>query len=213
MENEKHEVVGPGKFVAYSYKLSEVDPKTEEVKEELFEATPDQPDVMVYGVSHEIVPGLVEVMKDLKKGDRFEVVLPPAAAFGDRYEENVLELDKEIFTREDGKMAEEVKVGAMLPMMTAEGYRIMGEVKEIGDKIKMDFNHPFAGKTVKYVGEIVEVREATPDELKPIHGCGGGCGCDHGSSCNDCESGACGDGDSEGGCCGGGEGCGCGSIH
>lgn len=206
-ENKELEVVGPGKFVAYSYKLSEVDPATGEVKEELFEATPEQPDVMVYGVSHEIVPGLVAAMKDLSKGSRFETVLPPEAAFGQRFDDNVLELDKAIFTREDGTMAEEVKVGAMLPMMTQEGYRIMGRVLEVNDKVKMDFNHPFAGKTVKYEGEIVEVRDATPEELQPIHGCGG-CGCDHGSSCNDCESGACGDGcgshdhNHEGGCCG-----------
>ena len=162
-ENKELEVVGPGKFVAYSYKLSEVDPATGEVKEELFEATPEQPDVMVYGVSHEIVPGLVAAMKDLSKGSRFETVLPPEAAFGQRFDDNVLELDKAIFTREDGTMAEEVKVGAMLPMMTQEGYRIMGRVLEVDDKVKMDFNHPFAGKTVKYEGEIVEVRDATPE--------------------------------------------------
>ena len=34
----------------------------------------------------------------------------------------------------DGEMAEEVKVGALLPMMTAEGFRIEGKVIEIADK-------------------------------------------------------------------------------
>ena len=189
MAEERKETVGHGKFVAYSYKLyDDADGAL------LFEATPEEPDVMVYGVSHEVVPGLVEVMKGLAKGDRFEITLPPVAAFGERSPEYELVLDKEIFMR-DGKIAEEVKVGAVLPMMTAEGYRVQGVVKEVGDKIKMDFNHPFAGKTVRYEGVIEEVREATPEELKPQTGCCGGCGSD-----SDCGSG-CG-----GGC---GSGCGC----
>ena len=54
MEKEK---VEPGKFVAYSYKLyNDADGQL------LFETPSDAPDVMVYGVRHEIIPGLVEVM-------------------------------------------------------------------------------------------------------------------------------------------------------
>lgn len=188
------EIVGPGKFVAYSYKLyNDADGKL------LFEAPVEAPDVMVYGVSHEIIPGLVEVLKGLAKGDKFSVTLPPAAAFGERSDEYLLTLDKDIFMR-DGKLADEVKVGAALPMMTAEGYRVTGIVTEVGDKIKMDFNHPFAGMTVRYDGVVEEVREATPDELQPQHGCGGGCngGCGCGSE-GDCADG-----------CGGGS---CGSCH
>ncbi len=188
MSENTREVVEPGKFVAYSYKLyDDADGKL------LFEASPEQPDVMVYGVSHEIVPGLVEVIKGLAKGDKFEITLPPVAAFGDVNPEYELVLDKEIFMR-DGKMADEVVVGAVLPMMTAEGYRIQGVVKEVGDKIKMDFNHPFAGKTVRYEGVIEEVRDATPDELKPQGGCCGGCG----GGCGDGCEGGCG---SDGECC------------
>ncbi|MDE6772052.1 MAG: peptidylprolyl isomerase, partial [Muribaculaceae bacterium] len=73
-------------------------------------------------------------------------------------------------------------------------------VTEVGDKIKMDFNHPFAGLTVRYEGKVEEVRDATPEELQPSKGCGGGCGggCDCGSE-GDCATG-----------CGGGS---CGSCH
>lgn len=194
------EVVGPDKFVKYAYKLYSYPDG-----ELLFETPKDAPDELVYGVSHDVVPGLLAAMKDLGAGDKFSVTLPPEAAFGDRYDNNVVVLEKEIFER-DGKLAEEVKVGAELPMMTAEGYRIIGKVLDIDDKgIKMDFNHPFAGKTVKYEGEVIEVRDATPEELKPAGGCC--CGHDHcGEGCGD----GCGDhdchnehGDShEGGCCG-----------
>lgn len=184
------EKVGPGKYVEYAYRLyNEADGAL------LFEATESEPDMMVYGVSHEVVPGLIAAMSDLGAGDKFEVTLPPVAAFGERHEEDVMELPRDIFMR-DGELAEEVKPGAILPMMTAEGYRINGTVLEVGKKIKMDFNHPFAGMTVRYDGRVVTVREATPEELSPAHGCGGGC-----------SGGCCG---GEGGC--GDDSCGCGSC-
>ncbi|MDE6340099.1 MAG: FKBP-type peptidyl-prolyl cis-trans isomerase [Muribaculaceae bacterium] len=178
--------VGPGMFVKYAYKLTDV-----ETGKELFATPEGEPDEMVYGVSQEVVPGLIAAMDGLKKGDKFEVELPPEAAFGLRYPENEIELDKDIFMR-DGKLAEEVKVGAELPMMTAEGYRVLGKVIEVGDKIKMDFNHPFAGKTVAYDGVIEEVREATPEELQSAQG---GCGC------GGCGGGSCGDHGCGDGCC------------
>lgn len=195
MSEKKKETVEPGKFVAYSYKLY-----NDENGELLFETPAKAPDVMVYGISHEIVPGLVAALKGLAKGDRFETTLPPQAAFGEKNADYLLELDRDIFIR-DGKLAKEVEVGAVLPMMTAEGYRVQGIVTEVGDKIKMDFNHPFSGLTVRYEGTVEEVRDATPEELQPRHGCGGcggGCGSD---SCGDgCGCGS--EGDSKG-CCGG----------
>ena len=172
-------------MVEYSYKLyNDADGNL------LFETPADAPDQLVYGVTPGIVPGLLTVMEGLGKGDRFEVTLPPVAAFGDKSDDLVMTLDKEIFMR-DGKMAEEVKVGAVLPMMTADNLRVDGTVTEIGDKIKMDFNHPFAGLTVRYDGEIVEVRDASPEDLAQ-GGCCGGCGgsgncsegnCSEGCSC------------------------------
>ena len=182
MEKEK-EKVGPGKFVEYSYKLY-----NDAYGTLLFETPKDAPDVMVFGVTPGIIPGLLTVMEGLSAGDRFEVTLPPVTAFGDKSEELLMTLDKEIFMR-DGKLADEVKVGAVLPMMTADNLRVEGTVTEIGkDKIKMDFNHPFAGLTVRYEGEIVEVREATPEDL-PQGGCCGGCG-----GSGSCSDGSCGSG-------------------
>lgn len=183
--------VGPGMFVEYSYKLYDDADGTL-----LFETPEGEPDMMVYGVSHEIVPGLIVALEGLGEGDKFGVTLPPAAAFGDYQADNVMDLDREIFMR-DGKLAEEVKDGARLPMMTAEGYRIIGTILEVGKKVKMDFNHPFAGKTVRYDGKVELVREATPDELSPARGCSGGCGgcgggCDSSSASDGCCEGGCG---------------------
>lgn len=184
--------VGPGMYVEYAYKLyNDADGSL------LFETPAKQPDMMIFGISHEVVPGLVAALEGLKAGDRFGVTLPPAAAFGDYMPEDVMDLEIDIFMR-DGELADEVKKGARLPMMTNQGFRVVGVVKEITDKfVRMDFNHPFAGLTVRYDGEVTAVREATPEELQPAHGCGGGC-C--GGKKGNCGDGGCGDGCGSGGC-------------
>lgn len=167
-----------GKFVAFAYILKDADSG-----EILFEAKPSAPDVMVYGVSQEVIPGLVATIKGLGKGDRFSVTLPPAVAFGDRMEEYVQQVPVDAFMR-DGKMAVEVKEGSTLDMMTNTGDIISGRVVKVTPEfVEMDFNHPFAGKTVDFAGEIIEVRDATEEELHPKHACG--CGCSHHGGCDD----------------------------
>lgn len=189
------EVIDNGKFVAFAYTVKDAD--THEV---LFEAKPEAPDVMVYGSSIDVIPGLAATLKGLSAGDKFGVTLPPEVAFGQRNEEYVQQVPMTAFMR-DGKMAVEVKPGIVLDMMTNTGDIVSGYVKEMTpDHVVMDFNHPFAGKTVEFEGEVIEVRDATEEELHPKHSCGcGGCS-HHGGDGDNC---GCGDD------CGCGDGCNC----
>lgn len=191
---EEKEIIDDGKFVAFAYTV-----KDAENGKILFEAKESAPDVMVYGVSREVIPGLVAAIKGLAKGDRFAVTLPPEVAFGNRNEEYVQQVPVEAFMR-DGKMAVEVKEGSVLDMMTNTGDIVSGVVRKINPEfVEMDFNHPFAGKTVDFEGEIVEVRDATDEELHPKHSCG--CGCSHHDGNDECGCGeSCGCGECGGGC-------------
>lgn len=203
--SEKENKVGDGKLVAYAYKL--IDTANGNV---LFEATADAPDVMIYGDNPEVVPGLLVALKGLGKGDKFDVTLPPAAGFGDVSSDLVMHLPHNVFLNEEGKWPEEVKEGAELPMMTNTGQLVRGRVLKITpEEVVMDFNHPFAGKTVRFDGEVVEVRDATPEEIEASKGHGCGCGCNHdGCGCGD----GCDCGNHEGdncGCTDGGD-CSCG---
>ena len=85
--------------------------------------------------------------------------------------------------------SERVKEGATLPMMSAEGQHMNGSVLEVKDDVVvMDFNHPLAGETLHFAGQVADVHEPTPEELAEMEqmmhgGCGGhdhdGCGgCD-----------------------------------
>ena len=93
-----------------------------------------------------------------------------------------------------------LEIGNQLPMSDNQGNRLVGVVKDVKDDVvTMDFNHPMAGKSLDFKGQVVEVREATPEELGPMNAC---CGC--GDGCGDgCEDG-CGDKEHKGGCS-----CGC----
>lgn len=192
------EQIATGKYVAFVYKVT--DAKTGDV---LFEATASKPDSLIYGITPGVIPGLMAALNGLGKGDKFSSELPPEAAFGQRDKDNVLKLEYNVFNP-DGKLPSEVKEGAALPMLTQDGYQVIGTVTAIEpDGVMMDFNHPFAGKTVRIDGEVTEVRDATPEELAPQHGCGCGCGHNHGDSCG-CDDGC---GHNHGDSCGCGDGC------
>ena len=83
--------------------------------------------------------------------------------------------------------------------------RISLEINNDKNTVKIDLNHPLAGKTLNFVGAVVESREATNGEIQAMinhmtggggcGGCGGGCnggcgGCGGDGGC-DCENGDC----------------------
>ena len=185
------EKIQPGKFVAMGYDLYQINADGSETL--VHQTDVNDPEKIVFGVTRGMIAPLEKAIDGLEKGGTFDVKVDAAEAFGPYDPEQVATLEKDIFMV-DGKFdAEMVKVGAVLPMMTADGYRINGVVKDVTDKeVVMDFNHPLAGKDVRFKGSILEVRDATPEEIQPAHGCG--CGCDH----DHCGEGECGCDD---GCC------------
>ena len=63
-----------------------------------------------------------------------------------------------------------VKVGNDLEMSDADGNPLMGKVISINEQhVEMDFNHPLAGNELHFIGEVLDVREATAEELEHGH--------------------------------------------
>lgn len=174
--------IGEKTFVSLSYTLK--------VAGEVVDSTTaDRPLEFVYGAGF-LLPKFEEHIKGLGAGDKFEFTLSPADGYGDTIPEAIAELKKDVFmvdgAIEDGLLT----VGNQIPMSTADGQHLIGVVEEVvGDIVKMNFNHPMAGKTLDFSGEIVGVRAATDEDLMMMGG-GGGCGCD---SCSDegCGDGSC----------------------
>lgn len=175
------EKIQPGKYVELGYDLYSITPEGETL---VHQTDDNDPEKFIFGVTRGMIRPLEVAVDGLQAGDTFDVTVKAEEAFGPRDPEQVAELDKDIFYV-DGKFDSDIiKPGAVIPMMTADGYRINGVVLDItDDKVHMDFNHPLAGKDVRFKGKIILVRDATPEELQPAQGCG--CGCHH-DDCGDC---------------------------
>lgn len=189
------EKIQPGKYVELGYDLYEV--SADGSQKLVHQTDSEDPEKIIFGITRGMIIPLEKAIEGLEAGGTFDLIVKADEAFGPHDPEQIAELDREIF-EVDGKFDDEhIKAGAVVPMMTADGYRINGLVTSVSmQKVTMDFNHPLAGKDVRFAGKIITVRDATPEELQPEHGCGCGCGC-HDDGCNDgcgCSGDHCGDG-------------------
>ncbi len=169
--------IASNKFVACTYELY----VGGEEKPELMEkATTERPLEYIHGLNM-MLPDFEKNLFGLSAGDKFDFVLTPEQAYGEYSEEHILDLPKTIFTNEEGVFdAEQVVVGNVLPMQTQDGHTVQGLVKEISEEVvKMDFNHPLAGETLHFKGEILSERDATEEDMSKFFGggCSGDCCC------------------------------------
>lgn len=192
--------VEPGKYVEIAYDLYSVNP---DGSEELMHQVPDtDPEKFVFGATPNMIPALLDAIEGKEDGDCFDVTITPQEGFGEYNDDYVRieNLPKEIF-EVDGKIdAEKIHPEAKIFLQTNMGQSVPATVIEVDDKtvrVAVDFNHPLAGKTVKLVGKVIKVREATAEEIA-IQSQQGGCGC------NGCGEGGCGEG-----CDCGDKGCNC----
>ncbi|MDP2385084.1 MAG: FKBP-type peptidyl-prolyl cis-trans isomerase [Bacteroidota bacterium] len=153
--------------VSVNYHLSS---KFENEAEELVEQTStDRPFVFLYG-SGGIIPKFEQELAGKKVGDKFDFKVDAENGYGMYNEEYVAEIPKEAFFIEGQFDETQISVGKEVPMMDAEGNQMYGLVLEVADKhVAMDFNHPLAGHDLHFVGEVLDVRAATAEELDHGH--------------------------------------------
>jgi FKBP-type peptidyl-prolyl cis-trans isomerase SlyD len=143
-----------------------------------------RPLTFIYGTGR-LLPVFESNINSLKNGDLFRFTLNSEMAYGEKREEMVVNVPIAVFETE-GKINEEIcRVGIEVPMMDKEGNPLNGIINEITDTyVKMDFNHPMAGLDLFFSGKIIDVRDATYEEIAGInHSCSS---CDKGcsDSCN-----------------------------
>lgn len=137
-----------------------------------------------------LIPGLEEMLEGKEPGLKFKAVIEPKDAYGEYNDKLVVEVPREQF-----ETGTPIEVGMKFQAGTADGQVVVVRVIDVNDKIvKVDGNHELAGKQLTFDVEIVDVREATDEELASMGGCGGcgghcggeddGCGCNGG--CGGC---------------------------
>lgn len=192
------EEIKPGKYYEIAYKLFRINPDGSETL--VHEVTDEEPDRVICAMTPGVVEALDEELLGKKAGDTFDFTAAPERAFGPYSQDDIYTVPREHLTI-DGKFDPEMFApGALVPLMTSDGFRIDGTmVRLTDDAVVLDLNHPLAKDSVHYVGHVVAVRDPKPEELQPAGGgcCGGGC-CGGQGDCNggDCQGGGC-----QGGCC------------
>lgn len=200
------------KLIAAQYQLFTISDNGERKLVE--ETTKEQPFVFITGFDAAL-DALEERLENLKLGEKFDFELEKEKAFGEYEPSRVIELNKEMFIVDGQFDSKNIFKGAQIPLKNEDGNFFIGTVLEIGDAaVKVDLNHPLAGKKLNFKGYIIENREATKDEIKTMlshmngGGCGGDCGgCEggcghHEGGCGHHEDGCCGHHEHKGGCCG-----------
>ncbi|MET0548398.1 MAG: peptidylprolyl isomerase [Xanthomonas sp.] len=140
-----------------------------EVGQEPIESSKDR-DPLVILVGHgNIIPGLENAMQDKVAGDSFGVDVAAKDAYGDYREGLSQRVPKKHFG------AAKLQPGSQVVLQTNFGPRAV-TVQKVGmSGVDVDLNHPMAGKDLHFDVEIVDVREASAEEIEHghVHGDGG----------------------------------------
>ena len=115
---------------------------------------------------HNLIRGMEEGLEGRQAGDKLNLVIPPEKGYGVRDADNVHQVPKSAFG------GSPVEVG--MQFQADDGMVVT--VKEVGpDSVTIDANHELAGETLHFAIDVVEVRDASDDELSHghVHGPGG----------------------------------------
>jgi len=109
-----------------------------------------QPAIFTLGDGN-LLPGFEVPLIGLKVGDQCEFVISPENAFGQHNPENVQEIARDHFGEEI------VHIGDVFSFQNGEG-ELPGVIVDIeGDRVKVDFNHPLAGRNIIFKVDIVDI--------------------------------------------------------
>jgi FKBP-type peptidyl-prolyl cis-trans isomerase SlyD len=168
-------VVSNDKVISIIYELR-IDREDGKIIESLKK---DTPLTFIYGAGS-LLPRFEDHLAGLGIGDKFSFSLDAENAYGEVDHNALVNVPIGAF-EVDGKVDNNlVKTGNIIPMQDGNGNRLNGLVKEISSEaVTMDFNHPLAGNSLFFTGQIINIRESTEEERSHGHA-------HHAGSCEGC---------------------------
>jgi FKBP-type peptidyl-prolyl cis-trans isomerase SlyD len=121
--------------------------------------------------NHQILPGLEEAIGNMIIGSKKNIKLAAADAYGEYDENAVQKINRSLFPEEA-----ELEIGMTYFAHSPEGQHLQFVITKIeNEDITVNFNHPLAGKNLEFDVELLDVRDATPEEVSHghVHGPGG----------------------------------------
>lgn len=125
---------------------------------------------MAYLHGHDnVLPAMEKAMEGKAVGDKFNVVLSPEEAYGEPKEDAIQRVPVKHL-----QGAKRWKPGMIAHVKTEQGWKDVTVVKVGKFSADVDFNHPLCGKTLSFDLEIVDIRDATDEEVAHGHAHGPG---------------------------------------
>jgi len=155
--------------LTYELKVSKEEDEIESAPFSVEVREADDPFYFLFGQS-----GLPEKFEELLEGkklnEEFSFTLTTEEAYGEADEELLVTLPVEQFSKERGFSPSMLEEGNFLPLVDENGYPMQAKVlKNMGDELLLDFNHPLVGFDLHFEGKVIEVRKATEKELEQGH--------------------------------------------
>jgi len=173
--------INQNKVVSLVYELR-IDGNDGEVVDK---ATVDRPLTFIYGRGN-LLPKFESNLSDKIVGDKFDFRLDCVDGYGVSTDEAIVDIPLQAFIVEGEIEDILLDIGAVVPMQDNQGRHFNGTVVEVSkETVKMDFNHPLADEDLYFSGEVIEIRNATDEEMEHGHvnfaedtSCCAGCGDD-----------------------------------
>lgn len=100
----------------------------------------------------QMIKGFDEAVVGMNKDEEKEITLQPADAYGEPNPELVKDIPRDQLPPGDPKP------GMMLGVTLPNGMQLPAKILEVtDDKVKIDLNHPLAGKVLKFKVKIVDI--------------------------------------------------------
>lgn len=118
-----------------------------------------------------IIPGLESALLGKSAGDAFSVTIEPAQGYGERNEAMTQVVPRNMFETDA-----QIEVGMQFHAESPDGHPIQVTVVAVSDEgVTVDANHPLAGVNLNFDITVLDIREATAEEIEHghVHGAGG----------------------------------------
>jgi FKBP-type peptidyl-prolyl cis-trans isomerase SlyD len=112
-----------------------------------------------------ILPGLENELYGLKVGDQKKVFITAKDAYGEIDADSIVDVP-----RADIPKDIPLKPGIELQVSNEDGELMDAVITSISkDSVRLDFNHPLAGKDLNFEVTVVDLRVAEPEEIEHGH--------------------------------------------
>lgn len=155
------------RVVRFHYTVSESG--VAESGEEALESSKEREPMSILVGHNNIIPGLEKALEGREAGDSFSVDVAAADAYGERRDGLSQRVPKKHFN------GQRLAPGMQVVLNTNFGPRAV-TIEKVGmSVVDVDLNHPMSGKDLHFDIEVVDVREASKEEIEHghVHGEGG----------------------------------------